>query len=167
MKLTKKLPAIGCAVLFLISTTIGYAYTNVKADDYGYGKNSSKLLVDKKVTRLDRTSKRDKENIKFNLRFNDVPIPEGFKLQNKESFVFKTGDIIVGSVKYRGRGDVIGITDFFKKQMPLFDWEVVNSVEYVRSVLTFSKPRQNCVIIVEPFKGKLISFTIATGPKNV
>jgi hypothetical protein len=102
------------------------------------------------------------------LKFDDIPIPEKFVINLKESFVFRNDYTRVGIVKYEGPGDINTITAFFKKQMPLFNWELINSIEYRKSIISFLKQSQSCVIIVEQLGafGGSVTFTIASGPRN-
>jgi hypothetical protein len=100
------------------------------------------------------------------LRFDDIPIPSGFKLDLKESFVFKNDLTRVGIIKYVGKGNINSVTSFYKKQMPLFNWETINSIEFFKSILSFTKETQTCVVIIEQFGARKVMFTIASGPKN-
>ncbi len=102
-----------------------------------------------------------------NLKFEDIPIPKNFKIDIDDSFVFKNDFLRVGIVRYssKGKGDITTVTNFFKKQMPMYDWEIISSIEYFKSILTFSKDDQSSVVIIEPVGGK-IAFTIASAPQN-
>ncbi len=99
------------------------------------------------------------------LKFEDIPIPAGFALEMKDSFIFRNDALRVGIVKYIGRGDISVVTSFFKRQMPLFNWELINSIEYYKSILTLRKDSQACVIIVETI-GNRVEITIASCPNT-
>ncbi|MBU0650639.1 hypothetical protein KKC59_01865 [bacterium] len=105
------------------------------------------------------------KQIAQNLKFEDIPVPVNYELDLEGSFIFKNDFIRVGICKYLGKGTVTSATNFFKQQMPLFNWELVNSIEYFKSILTFTKEDQSCVVIIEAFKGQ-VTITIASGPKN-
>jgi len=100
-----------------------------------------------------------------NLKFDDIPVPINFNLDLKDSFVFKNGIVRVGVVKYVGKAGISEITEFYKKNMPSFNWSLVSSIEYYKSIMVFLKDTQSCVVILEQDGGRL-NCTIASGPKN-
>jgi len=98
------------------------------------------------------------------LRFSDVPVPAGFKLIQNKSFVFQTEETRVALMKYSGRAKLQDLVDFYKEQMLLCNWELLNIVEYGRSVLNFERSRQSCIITIES-KGMKKIITISVAPK--
>lgn len=99
------------------------------------------------------------------LRFSDVPVPAGFKLIQNKSFVFQTEETRVALMKYSGRAKLQDLVDFYKEQMLLCNWELLNIVEYGRSVLNFERSRQSCIITLES-KGMKKIITISVAPKT-
>ena len=98
------------------------------------------------------------------LKFEDVPVPAGFKAIGNDSFVFQNDLLRVGILKYSGSAYANQVINFYKDQMPLYNWRFLNIVEYGRSILNFDREDQTCVIIVEP--AKLCTYvTVTVAPK--
>ncbi|MBL7085195.1 MAG: hypothetical protein ISS43_03700 [Candidatus Omnitrophica bacterium] len=98
------------------------------------------------------------------LRFSDLPVPLGFKLIEDKSFVFQTEDARVALLKYSGRAKIQDLVDFHKEQMLLYNWELLNIVEYGKSILNFQRGSESCIISIEP-KGMKKIITISLAPK--
>ena len=98
------------------------------------------------------------------LRFSDVPVPAGFKLIQNKSFVFQTEGTRVALLKYSGRAKLQDLVDFYKEQMLLCNWELLNVVEYDRSVLNFERGGQTCIITIGS-RGMKKIITISVAPK--
>jgi len=99
------------------------------------------------------------------LRIDDVPVPVGFKLDAGDSFAFQNDYTRVGLLKYSGRANITEVINFYKEQMPLYNWILVNLVEYERSMLNFEKDNQSCIITCEGGMRKTV-LTISTAPKS-
>ena len=52
-------------------------------------------------------------------------------------------------LKYKGKGNPDRLVLFFKEQMPLYNWELLNLIEYGTKVMSFEKADENCVITIE------------------
>lgn len=98
------------------------------------------------------------------LRFSDVPVPVGFKLIKDKSFVFQTEMTRVALLKYAGRAKLPDLVNFYREQMLFYNWELLNVVEYDRSVLNFERAGQNCIVTIEG-KGAKKILTISVAPK--
>lgn len=97
------------------------------------------------------------------LKFKDIPIPSVFRIDSGESFVFHNGVTQVGILRYVGKTEMSALTDFFKSQMPMYNWEFLNAIEYKRTILNFEKESQTCTLILEPLGGRIV-ITVASGP---
>jgi len=98
------------------------------------------------------------------LKFEDVPIPSGFKPVAKDSFVFENDVLRVGILKYAGKAKAHQVVDFYKDQMPLYNWRFLNMMEYGRRIMNFDRDDQSCIIVVEP--GRMsTSVSITVSPK--
>lgn len=98
-------------------------------------------------------------------RFDDVPVPAGFKLLQDRSFVFQTEGVRVALLKYIGRAKLPELVNFYKEQMSLYNWDLLNIVEYEKSVLNFERDKQGCLINIEGNGAKKI-ITISLSPRN-
>jgi len=98
-------------------------------------------------------------------RFDDIPVPIGFKIDQFGSFAFQTEYTRVGLLKYKGRANPDKVVAFYKDQMPLYGWALVNIIEYGKRIINFEKEGQSCIITIEPTGSKTI-LTIAISPKS-
>ena len=98
------------------------------------------------------------------LRFSDVPVPAGFKLIQDKSFVFQTQGTRVALLKYVGRAKLEELVVFYKEQMPYYNWELLNVVEYGKSVLNFEREGQSCIVTIES-KGRKKIVTLSVAPR--
>lgn len=99
------------------------------------------------------------------LKFSDVPIPVGFKLMPTESYSFESTGFRAGLLKYKGKGNPDSVVNFFKEQMPMYNWCLINTVEYGQRILNFDREQESCIINLLP-KGNSITITISIGPKS-
>ncbi len=99
------------------------------------------------------------------LKFSDIPTPVGFKFLAEDSYTFESAGIRVGVLRYQGKADVEQVVNFYKDQMPLYNWNLLNAIEYGERLLNFEREQETCIINLSP-KGKHISLTISLGPKS-
>ena len=99
------------------------------------------------------------------LKFSDVPVPTGLKAMPTASYSFESSGVRVGVLKYQGKGNADQITNFYKEQMAMYNWNLINIVEYGQRLLNFDRENETCIISLEP-KGSNIILTISLGPKS-
>ncbi|MDP2831025.1 MAG: hypothetical protein Q8O02_02095, partial [Candidatus Omnitrophota bacterium] len=99
------------------------------------------------------------------LKFSDVPVPVGLKSLPQESYSFESSGVRVGVLKYRGKANADQVITFYKEQMPLYNWNLVNIVEYGQRLINFERENETCIITLEP-KGNNIALIISLGPKS-
>ncbi|MDD5282378.1 MAG: hypothetical protein PHF69_06820 [Candidatus Omnitrophica bacterium] len=99
------------------------------------------------------------------LRFSDIPVPVGLKNLPAQSYTFESSDVRVGVLKFQGNNKSEQIVNFYKEQMAMYNWNLVNIVEYGQSLLNFERENESCIITMEP-KGSSIILTISLGPKS-
>lgn len=99
------------------------------------------------------------------LKFSDVPVPVGLKSLPQESYSFESSGVRVGVLKYRGKANADQVIIFYKEQMPLYNWNLVNIVEYGQRLINFERENETCIITLEP-KGNNIALIISLGPKS-
>jgi len=98
-------------------------------------------------------------------KFGDLPIPSGFKLVPVDSYSFENSGIRVGLLKYLGKGDPDQLVNFYKEQMSMYNWRLLNIVEFGERMLNFDREQETCIITLQPKGGKNIQIVIALGPK--
>ena len=99
------------------------------------------------------------------LKFEDIPIPAGFKLLDKESFAFQNDKSRVALLKYYGGQNADQVLAFYKEQMASFNWSLVNVIEYERKVMNYENSEESCIITIQPQGGKSL-VTVALSPKS-
>ncbi|PIP18619.1 MAG: hypothetical protein COT38_00270 [Candidatus Omnitrophica bacterium CG08_land_8_20_14_0_20_41_16] len=99
------------------------------------------------------------------LRFSDIPIPLNFKLLPQESYSFESSGIRVALLRYQGKASLDRLNSFYKEQMPMFNWSLLNIIEYGDCMLNFEREGESCIININP-KGSLAVVSISLGPKS-
>ncbi|MBU4252236.1 MAG: hypothetical protein KKC39_02665 [Candidatus Omnitrophica bacterium] len=84
------------------------------------------------------------------LKFSDVPVPVGLKSLPQQSYSFESSGVRVGVLKYRGKNNPDQIVNFYKEQMPMYNWNLVNIVEYGQRMLNFERENETCIITLQP-----------------
>ncbi len=98
------------------------------------------------------------------LKFSDIPLPNGFK-QIQDSYSFESSGVRVGVLKYRGKSNPDQVVNFYKEQMAMYNWNLLNVVEYGQRLMNFDRENETCVITVMP-KGSEVTLVITLGPKS-
>ena len=99
------------------------------------------------------------------LKFEDIPIPAGFKLLDKESFAFQNDKSRVALLKYYGGQNADQVLAFYKEQMASFNWFLINVIEYERKIMNYENSEESCIVTIQPQGGKSL-VTIALSPKS-
>ena len=99
------------------------------------------------------------------LKYNDIPVPAGFKLVAQDSYSFESAGVRVGLLKYKGKARPEQVVNFYKEQMPMYNWSLLNVIEYGQCILNFEREQESCIINMLT-KGKIITLTISVGPKS-
>lgn len=100
-------------------------------------------------------------------RFEDLPVPEGFILYREESFIFENDKTRMGTLSYIGKSNFESLIDFYRKNMALNGWNLMNSVEFDVVVLNFEKDEESCVVTLKKRKMSkaVVTFTLAPASK--
>ncbi len=99
------------------------------------------------------------------MKFSDIPIPVGFQPLAQDSYTFESSGVRVAILRYRGKASVGQVVNFYKEQMPLYNWDLLNVIEYGEHLLNFEREQETCIINLSP-KGNNIALTISLGPKS-
>jgi len=98
-------------------------------------------------------------------KFSDIPTPAGFKLVEDDSYIFETSGLRVFFLKYAGRAEIDKVVSFYRDQMSMYDWHLLNVVEYGDRMLNFDRPKETCIVRIMP-EGRNVIVTISVGPKT-
>jgi hypothetical protein len=99
------------------------------------------------------------------LKFNDVPVPVGFRQIGNESYSFESGGMRVALLKYQGKAAQDQVVNFYKEQMAMYNWNLLNVVEYGERMLNFDRDNETCIISLSG-KGNSTTIAITLGPKT-
>jgi len=99
------------------------------------------------------------------LKFSDVPVPVGLKSLPAQSYSFESSGVRVGVLKYQGKNNPDQVVNFYKEQMAMYNWNLVNIVEYGQKLMNFERENETCIITMEP-KGSSMILIISLGPKS-
>ena len=83
-------------------------------------------------------------------RFEDIPLPPGMNLNRRESFIYETKATKAGLLVYEGKGQMERLANFFKQQMPNYQWRMVSNFELNNVMLIFIKEGWSSVIYITP-----------------
>lgn len=97
-------------------------------------------------------------------KFSDIPVPAGFKYLPAESYAFVSSAARAGLLKYRGKANADQVINFYKEQMALYNWDLLNIVEYGERMLNFERDDETCIVTLIP-KGNQVTISISLAPK--
>ena len=102
------------------------------------------------------------------LKISDVPIPTGLKPLPQQSYSFENAGVRVAVLKYQGRANIEQVISFYKEQMPMYNWNLINIIEYGQRLLNFERENETCIITVQAagFWNEDILVTISLGPRS-
>lgn len=100
------------------------------------------------------------------LKFSDVPVPVGLKSLPDQSYSFESSGVRVGVLKYQGKNNPDQIVNFYKEQMPMYNWNLVNIVEYGQRLLNFERENETCIVTLQPMGWGNSLLIISLGPKS-
>ncbi len=106
----------------------------------------------------------EKKPIATSYRFDDIPLPSGMALNRKESFVYETMTTRTGLLVYEGKGEMERFANFFKDQMPNYQWRLLSNFELHNVMLTFIKEGWSSVIYIQPLEDETKRIEIRVGP---
>ena len=100
------------------------------------------------------------------LKFTDIPIPVGLKSLPGQSYSFESSGVRVGVLKYQGKNNPDQIINFYKEQMPMYNWNLVNIVEYGQRLMNFERENETCIVTLQPMSWGNTLLIISLGPKS-
>ena len=100
------------------------------------------------------------------LKFTDIPVPVGVKSLPEQSYSFESSGVRVGVLKYQGKNNPDQIVDFYKEQMPMYNWNLINIVEYGQRLLNFDRENETCIVTLQPMSWGNTLLIISLGPKS-
>jgi len=99
------------------------------------------------------------------LKFSDLPVPAGFRMLAKGSYAFESSGLRTGLLKYQGKASLDQLINFYKEQMPVHNWALLNITQYGDCIMNFEREQESCIISITP-KGSTSIISMAMGPKS-
>jgi hypothetical protein len=99
------------------------------------------------------------------VKFSDIPVPEGFAFEGRDSYVFESSGIRVGVLRYHGRVMADRVVNFYREQMPMYNWVLLNVVEYGDRLMNFDREEESCIVTISPRGNRASLISICVGPK--
>jgi hypothetical protein len=127
---------------------------------YGCADLFSSRTVQERETEVQQT-------IQTTYRFEDIPLPPGMTFNRKESFIYETKATKAGLLIYEGKGEMEKLANFYKKQMPNYQWRLVSNFELYNVMLTFIKEGWSSVIYILPQGDEMKRVEIRVGPIEI
>jgi hypothetical protein len=102
------------------------------------------------------------------MKFSDLPTPQGLKPLPQISYAFENAGVRVAVLKYQGKANIDQIINFYKEQMPAYNWSLINIIEYGQRLLNFERENETCIITVQVagFWNEDALVTVSLGPKS-
>lgn len=82
-------------------------------------------------------------------RFEDVPVPPGFSLDQDSSFTFVQGPLRQADLRYAGSESVARVIRFYQETMPNSGWSFLRLTGVQMKTITYLKNDEVCEVIVE------------------
>lgn len=89
---------------------------------------------------------KEEQKVEKSYRLTDVPVPGKFKMDRDKTFIYESGSIKAGIITYTGRAKLEALVDFYKKNMPEYEWEMVSIFEHNDVTIVYSKEGWRCNI---------------------
>lgn len=103
------------------------------------------------------------------LKFGDVPVPAGFKFLAADSYAFESSGVRTGVLRYQGVANPEEVINFYREQMPMYNWRLLNVIEYGERLINFDRENETCIVSLSAKKNLLRNsisrITISVGPK--
>ncbi|MBD5405482.1 hypothetical protein HDR59_02935, partial [bacterium] len=100
--------------------------------------------------------------------FSDIPIPESSMMDLNKTEIYGKDTEWVGKLVFESPYDSIGLYDFFKTELPKFNWIEVATTHGVSPVLVYGRYPRILLIKIEPerFEGSVVTMTMTPSPKR-
>ncbi|MGN0929914.1 MAG: hypothetical protein ACI4N3_04705 [Alphaproteobacteria bacterium] len=100
--------------------------------------------------------------------FSDIPIPEESMMSIENTEIYGKDDNWVGKVVYESPYDTLNLFDFFKTELPSFNWREIASIHGKVPVLIYGRYPRVIIIRLEPnrFSGSTVTMSVTPVPRR-
>ncbi|MHA1597483.1 MAG: hypothetical protein ACTSV1_02075 [Alphaproteobacteria bacterium] len=99
-------------------------------------------------------------------RFPDLPMPVKADMDMGKTLIFGTNDAWIGRMVVKSPHGANDMFDFYKQEMPGFDWQEITSVRSATSVMTYTRAERVATIQIESSTLKGATITITVSPRG-
>lgn len=99
------------------------------------------------------------------LKFSDLPVPAAFKMLPQGSYCFESAGIRAGLLRYKGKATLDQLINFYREQMPMHNWSLINTTQYGDCIMNFERDQESCIITISS-RGSSSVISMAIGPKS-
>jgi len=99
-------------------------------------------------------------------RFPDLPMPVKADLDMGDTLVFGTNDAWIGRLVVKSPHGANDMFDFYKQEMPGFDWQEITSIRSATSVMTYTRGERVATIQIAKSTLKGATVTITVSPRG-
>jgi len=99
-------------------------------------------------------------------RYPDLPMPIKADMDLGNTLVFGTNDAWIGRLVVKSSHSANDMFDFYKQEMPGFDWQEITSVRSATSVMTYTRGERVATIQIASSTLKGATVTITVSPRG-
>lgn len=82
---------------------------------------------------------------------DDVPVPGGFTLVDKQTLKYESAGVRLAWQEYRGGSERHAVRRFYREQMPSYGWNLINDQEFKETItIRFTKKDEECTVSISP-----------------
>jgi len=95
-------------------------------------------------------------------QFDDIPIPLGAKLIKDDSIIISKKNGWLGRLVFDTSSKQLTVFDFFRNELPKFDWSKLSEIRSEDSLLNYSNKNRIASIQIkdDTFFGSIVSITV-------
>lgn len=80
-----------------------------------------------------------------------VPVPSGFKIAERLTDAYESGDVRFARQEYVGNAERHSVREFYREQMPVLGWKEISAHEVKgRISMRFENDDEECTLTIEP-----------------
>ncbi len=99
-------------------------------------------------------------------QFSDLPFPPGSKMDIGKTFIVGSDDGWYGQTAVQTKMGANGTFDFYKQQLPEYNWQELSSVRAQTSILTYVRDHRVLSIQITPGNLQTTDVLITVSPKE-
>ena len=95
-------------------------------------------------------------------QFDDIPIPIGSTLDQKNSIIISKRDAWLGRLTFESNKSQLDVFDFFRNELPKFGWKKLSEVRADSSLLNYTNNQRIASILIDSktLLGSIVKITV-------